>query len=734
MSSAGVGGVPGGIAGGVPGGMLGGLTSADAFVEPWVRKEFPDTAHWVANVQTDANGQAEVRFRVPDTLTTWRTTAHGITEDTKVGSTVNDVISRKNVLLRMSAPRFLRMGDEVTISAFVHNYLPSAKKTRVSLSVEGLEIVSGETKDVEIPSDGDSQVDWVVRASSVGDAKFTAKALTNEESDAIENTIPVHPLGTRVRVGSSGILNDQAASHAQSITFPDSSVSQTRKIAIQLSPSIAAAALKSLEYLTSYPYGCTKQTMSSFVPNIVVARVIRQLGVKADVDETKLQKKVAKGLALLYKNQHISGGWGWWPDDSDLPFMTAYVVAGLSQARNAGYKVDADVLARGRRWLLDKFDMRVNPDLRAYMLYAITLDKPDRKLLDQEWENRRFLGLYGKILLGLALQEAHDARSEQLLPEIENSAQTTPQQAHWQATEDPLMEVSVENDIEITALAVQFLARQKPNSELLTKAVAWLMQRKDGGEYWRSTKQSAMVLHALTEYLKQTRELQSEVQVDVYLNERRLGAYQLANRSKLDTSVSVQLEASQLQQGSNELRLEKKGAGTAYWSIVPEYFSATETRHSKGLEIKREYFKLQRTRLDASWNSLMSLLKIGDSYTTEPLSGPVQRGDILAVRVTVEGDGWKYLMVEDPIPAGTEIIDSAQSLYRSFGYVPYYVGHEYRDDRASFFRTSLFGSGYFVYFLRVVNPGKFGISPASAESMYQPEMSSATEGRTITVE
>jgi uncharacterized protein YfaS (alpha-2-macroglobulin family) len=124
---------------------------------------------------------------------------------------------------------------------------------------------------------------------------------------------------------------------------------------------------------------------------------------------------------------------------------------------------------------------------------------------------------------------------------------------------------------------------------------------------------------------------------------------------------------------------------------------------------------------------------MGDFYNSEPLKGAVQRGDILAVKVTVTGNEWKYLMVEDPIPAGTEIVESAQSLNRAFGYSPFYVGHEYRDDRASFFRTSLTGSGQFVYFLRVVNPGEFGISPASAEAMYQPDIFSATEMSTLTV-
>ena len=51
--------------------------------------------------------------------------------------------------------------------------------------------------------------------------------------------------------------------------------------------------------------------------------------------------------------------------------------------------------------------------------------------------------------------------------------------------------------------------------------------------------------------------------------------------------------------------------------------------------------------------------KDGDKivYDAAPLAGPVAAGDVIAVRLTVTGSEWKYLMLEDPIPAGTEFIE-----------------------------------------------------------------------------
>ena len=44
----------------------------------------------------------------------------------------------------------------------------------------------------------------------------------------------------------------------------------------------------------------------------------------------------------LYSYQHDDGGWGWWKDDKTDPFMTAYVVDGLTMASGAGYAVDRE--------------------------------------------------------------------------------------------------------------------------------------------------------------------------------------------------------------------------------------------------------------------------------------------------------------------------------------------------------------------------------------------------------
>ncbi len=150
---------------------------------------------------------------------------------------------RKNLILRLAVPRFFMQGDEVTISALVHNYLTSEKTARVSLEMTGLDVLDGATSDVKIPSRGEARVDWRVRAQQVRSATLTGKALTDEESDALELTLPVNTPGVKLGEARGGVT---AAGQAASfdLTFPAKVQPGSRLLTVRVSPSIAGVALQ----------------------------------------------------------------------------------------------------------------------------------------------------------------------------------------------------------------------------------------------------------------------------------------------------------------------------------------------------------------------------------------------------------------------------------------------------------------------------------------------------------
>ncbi len=209
-------------------------------MQPKIRKAFPDTAYWVADLRTDSSGQATVKFNYPDAITSWRATTRGVTQDTKVGSTVVNTIVRKNLMVRLVVPRFFRRGDEITLSTIVQNYLPAEKTAHVSMDFTGLQVLDGGEKAVPVPSRGLVKVDYRVRVLDVDSARVLGKALTDVESDAMELTLPVVPFGVKLALAKSGSVAGAGTNDTtQSIVFPAETEAGTRKLTLSLTPSIA---------------------------------------------------------------------------------------------------------------------------------------------------------------------------------------------------------------------------------------------------------------------------------------------------------------------------------------------------------------------------------------------------------------------------------------------------------------------------------------------------------------
>jgi len=704
----------------------------ESLVQPKVRKIFPDTAYWVADLKTGADGKASVKFAFPDSLTTWRATVRGITADNKVGSAVSKVIVRKNVMVRLVVPRFFRQGDEVTISAIVHNYLPAGKTARVSMDVKGLQVVQGATRDVNVPSKGDVKVDWRVKAQNVLESTVLAKALTNQESDAMELTLPVIPYGVKASIPRAGSLNDTNGDTAQEIAFPANTEASARSIQIELSPSVAGSIFSALEYLTSYPYGCTEQTMSSFLPDVIVADAVKQLGMKPQLDQAELKNKIDAGIKRLYDFQHDDGGWGWWQTDESHVFMSAYVLAGLSQAKAAGYDIDPDRLQKAQTWVRNAFDsdQKIVPDLRAYMAYSLVLSGvTDKDAVDSVWKQHEGLSPYGTAMLGIAMDLLKDPRVSELATAVEKGAVIEGEQAHWVLNRDPMLDFDTDASPEATAFAAKFLARVRPESQLLPKAAYWLVTHRNEGFWWDSTKQTAFVVYGLTDFLKQSGELKPSYSVEVLVNNKPVLTKKFAESDATSSAATrVLLRSDQVGEG-NHIVIRKRGQGRLYWSVRGSYYSDEKKLTNVAafnLTLAREYFKLAPLKENG---------KI--VYALNPLSGPVQVGDTLAVRLTVSGSDWKYLMVEDPIPAGTEFV-TKDNLYEMkdqphwWGW--WYTRREFHDDRAAFFQTYFSrGNQEYVYLLKVVNAGVFRVSPGKVQPMYQPSYFATSDPLTLEV-
>jgi len=701
-------------------------------VVPKVRKAFPDTAYWNADVRTGADGHARVEFNFPDALTTWRTTIRAMTDDGKAGGAVTRVLVRKNLIVRLAAPRFFRQGDETVMRVIAHNYLETSKDVTFALDVSGVDVLSGQTQKVTIPAKGESYVDWRVKAQKTGTATFTAKALTNEESDALQMTLPVLPYGVKQRAAGAGEVFSGAGQNQWQYSYPTGSDVNSRGLTISVAPSLAGTVFDALDYLTSYPWGCTEQTMSSFLPDLIVAQAVDKLHLKSPIDRKTLDDEVQAGLERLYSFQHDDGGWGWWPDDQSMVFMTAYVVSGLGQAKAAGYTVDDQRLGKAEMWLIKTLNAHPDmiPDLRAYATYAIaTTTGVPKDALDKAWDNRDKLSDEGLALTGLALAAAGDGRAKQAADLLEKKAHATDVDANWVGTYDGLLDFWDDTSPETTAFALKLLLVEDRSSGLMPKAARWLAEHRDG-DYWYSTKQTSMVIQGLTDYLALSGELANTSDVEVLVNGASVGKRHFGPEDAFAAPWQIKVPAAQSGNGG-QVTIRKSGNGITYWSTENSWYSADRKNFQQGqlaLNITRDYYLLQK-RQDKPTDPI--------TYDLVPLKGPVHVGDMIAVRLALGGTSWKYLLAEDPIPAGTEFLPES-GLYtinhKPDWWADFFTRKEFHDDRAAFFNTDFSVHREYVYLLKVDNPGKFQISPADAGPMYQPNIETTTDPATLEVQ
>jgi uncharacterized protein YfaS (alpha-2-macroglobulin family) len=704
-------------------------------VQPKVRKAFPDTAFWVPDVHTDEQGHARVGFKFPDSLTTWRTTVRAVTVDSKAGAAINRVIVRKNIIVRMGTPRFMRKGDEIDLPVIVHNYLDHEKLIQLSLDVHGLDVVSGEPRQITVAAKADGTLIWKLKASQLGTATLLAKALSTEESDALELTFPVEPVGVQQRQQQQGVVKDASGDAQATLNYPANTDPAAHTLHIEVTPSIAGSIFPALRYLSSYPYGCTEQTMSSFLPNVILAETLKKLNIASPVDADDLSAKVQAGFDRLTDYQHDDGGWGWWKEDDSRVFMTAYVVSGLGEAQRTYPLSTAQqrMLSRGKAYLVKTLEEhpRMVPDLRAYVVYALA-EGGENNLKDSVntlWSRRKDLTAEGLAMTGLTMLTLSDGRSAEIAKLLEAQAKHDGAAAYWPSSYSPLLDFSYDNDTESTAFALRFLARADATSPVVPEAAQWLVVNRQGGYWWDSTEQTAFALFGLADYLAVSKELQADFDADIRVNGQSVAHKHFTSADAISGAVlAVDVPAGTLRPDTNAVEVVKHGAGRAYWLAQSSYNSTDKRLYQKGklsLNLTRDYFRLVPEHKDD---------KI--VYRLEPIKGPVAIGDVLAVHLAVNGSPVKYLMVEDPIAAGTEFVedrDSYEIESRPSGWWDWYTRREFRDDRAVMFATEFQGRQESFYLVKVVNPGSFSISPARVELMYQPEVDATSDPLSLQV-
>ncbi len=748
----------------------------------FVRSEFPDNAYWRADLMTGADGTATVSVRLPDNVTTWRMLAKAVNADTQVGETTSDIQVTRPLLVRPVLPRFLTVGDRAEVAAVVNNNTNTAQKVNVSMAVTGLAVSDPLQQTIDVEPNGAAKVTWNVTAQAVDEVQVNMVARSETLNDAVQLTLPVYRYTTPEIVGSSGQV-ELGIPRLESVVIPPSAVPDQGELQVTLEPSLAAGMRGGLTYLEHYPYECTEQTLSRFLPNVVTARAFHQLGIDRPALAAQLAEQVNVGLQRLYTHQNVDGGWGWWPGEESNPFISAYVVYGLQLASDAGVSVDQAVLKRGLDYL--ERQLRAPRSLsddelnrQAFILYVLA--EAGRGSVGRTvatYDARERLAHYAQAFLALALAELETSptasvtagstvtatssvtpsttltataevtgslrsRADTLLDNLRGSVIESAAGAHWE--EGTIDFWNMTSDTRSTAIVLSAFARLRPNEAVAPSTVRWLMSVREEG-HWRSTQETAWSVLSLTDWMVASGELQGDYSYRVTLNGQSLGEGAV-NPETVEQTVTLQQDIqNMLRDTANALVFERAavgnqtGDGRLYYSTYLRYFLPADEilAQNRGLSIQREY----------------RLARCGQAADVPcPVTNQATVGDVIDVRLTlVVPNNLTYVVVEDPLPAGAEAIDTSLKTTSILaqgpdlsgepaatpepGWIFWLPSHsELRDEKVALFASWMPAGTYtYRYQIRASLPGEYLALPANGYQMYFPDVWGRSAGAVFTI-
>jgi uncharacterized protein YfaS (alpha-2-macroglobulin family) len=775
--------------GGAPGkeenGLGGGPGGEPPQAETTVRKNFADTAYWKANLVTNKDGIAEVTFDLPEQTTGWKIRVWGMGHGTKVGQGEAEVTTKKNILLRLQSPRFFTQKDEVVLSANVHNYLTKEKVATVSLETEGgtLALEGPAVKKVTIPPGGEARVDWRVKVKEEGPTIVRMKATTDEESDAMQMSFMSYVHGMLKLDSYTGVIRPAQKEGKVEFTIPkERRVPQTR-LEVRYSPTLAGAMVDALPYLVDYPYGCTEQTLNRFLPTVITQRVLQRMKVDlADVqkkrvnlnaaemgdpkerakqwkrydrnpvfDEAEVVRMVNAGVTRLTNMQCADGGWGWFSGlgERSYPHTTAVVVHGLQIAVANDIALVPGMLDKGVNWLKAYEQEQVRLIQRApqkawpYKEKADALDAfvrmvlQDAKVANAEmrdflYRDRVDLPVYAKALLGLALHR-EGGQADKLKMVLQNIEQFVVEDAENQTAYLRLPAGSpwwhwYGSETEANAYYLKLLAAVSPKDTKAAGLVKYLLANRKHATYWNSTRDTAVCIEAMADYIKASGEDKPDMTLEVLLDGVVKKTVKIDAKNLFSFDNLLALEGEQVADGKHTVELRKKGEGPVYYNVYVTNFTLEDDIKRAGLEVKvnRKYYKLTRIeekiKVRGGSRGQAADQRV-EKYERKELKSldTLKSGDLVEVELEIDSkNDYEYILFEDMKAAGFEPMEVRSGYVHRDGF-PAYM--ELRDERVCFFVRALPRGKHSVsYRLRAEIPGQFSALPTKASAMYAPEL------------
>jgi alpha-2-macroglobulin len=282
------------------------------------------------------------------------------------------------------------------------------------------------------------------------------------------------------------------------------------------------------------------------------------------------------------------------------------------------------------------------------------------------------------------------------------------------------------SEYEAHAFYLKLLSATDPRGGKAAGVVKYLLNNRKHATYWNSTRDTALCVEAMADFLRASGEDKPDMTVEILLNDALVKTERITAENIFSFDNRFLLEGEDVKTGEHQLTVRRKGRGPVYFNAYLTNFTLEDPITAAGLEVKvqRKIYRLVRDDRDThvAGSHGQAVAQRQERYRRELLeSGAMVRsGDLIEVELELESkNDYEYIVATDFKAAGFESVEQRS------GYIPNDMGAyvELRDNRVVFFVRQLARGRHSVaYRLRAEIPGAYRALPATIAAMYAPEL------------
>jgi len=357
------------------------------------RQHFPELLFWKPELILPPSGKKQIRFKVADSITTWRMRLYGLT---KSGQPIRQFLNLQvfqPFFIDFQPPKILGQGDEVKVPIILTSYHKKPLKIKLRLVLGNTFVTSDiSKKEIILKPKEVRAIPVTFLGKKIGSTSLYVRAEGGDEFDAVKREIQVRPAGFEVKRTWSGVLDGRKK---HSIYIPKEVRPGVVKLTVRVR-HLLGEIMDSVRGLIRRPYGCFEQSTSSTIPNVMALQLLK----KGRKGHTKLAKRARKYLVQGYLRMRSyevkGGGFSLYGRSPASPWLTAYGLRGFREIQRV-YKSDRGLLERTTRWLMRK-NGSFRSGYRARLSSTVYISRILQMLGKKEAAQRAFRWYQNRVL------------------------------------------------------------------------------------------------------------------------------------------------------------------------------------------------------------------------------------------------------------------------------------------------------------------------------------------------